>query len=464
MLCIIIPLLMLIATPAHSAERELHDSDQKISTESNVTRHKPPAWAEESRKNLILLLQEICNLPTDLGSIIVDMMGDCGYGKLFPHITIKNRLRQHDATRIITLSDERFAVAPYPDKDTIEAYDSDGNLQHILKHGDNILSLYACSNGTGIVANSFKGTVKVWDISPVKKARLRKKFSQLLSTTSHTPNRFLELSPHRLVIGNPHTLRLLDTQNKKYLLTSELNKLISTPLTKLSTENIAVGYDYAIPMSGIIVWNTTTGALLCVKHAHDGHMRAIAALPYGLLATASYIHSLQKKEPIKVWNSANGSLLHALYPQQCNMTHSLVALPDGNLAAGSSGLVDIWNPISGTHIRTLHNGTIDIIHTLLPLPHGRLAAGGICQNITIWDVKEGECLQTLFDHNGCSVILKLLSNGNLLSADSCGNIKIWKNTIDHTIAPIKAPRTPPKPRTLQASSPSQKSQSYCRIS
>jgi len=462
---IIIPLFMLISTPAHSAERELHDRDRKTNTALNVVLHKPPAWAEESRNKLILLLQEICNLPTDLGNIIVDMMGDCGYGKLFPLATIKNKYHvRGKIISIVTLSHNRFAEATAEDT-IIKIYDAHGNLQHTLEHDAEVLSLSAYSHGTGIVASSSGGNISMWKLIPDKKPRLRREFSQLLSEHQIHENQFLELPPHHLVLGNYSTLQLWNIEKKTCLFKTMHNKHITTPLTKLSTGNIAVGC-YSLSLKNqqnqihwmLMLWNTTTNVLSYITSDHNNRMSTITALPHGLVATANYVG----EKIIYVWDTEKGKLLHRLCPYRGH-AFSLCALSNGHLASGAYNAIDIWNPSSGARIRTLRNNTMMSVDALLELPCGHLVAGGTGKNITIWDVVKGLCLQTL----PCSddiVTLKVLSDVKLLSATTNGEITLWNTAIDPEAFTLQASQTPSKPRTPQALSARNTAQSHCRIS
>jgi len=451
-LFIITSLFMLIATPAHGAEEELSDHDQKTNTALNVVRHKPPAWLEKSRKQLILMLQETCNFPTVLGEIILDLMGDCGSGKLFPHVTIKNKHKYEGSEmHIVTLSDGRFAVTSCPNSDIIKVYDADGNLQHTLQHGSHMRCLSACSDGAGIAASSTDGGVNIWELNSTKKALLCSEFSHMLSKPG--PSKYLvELSPHRLVVANYCALQLWDTENKTCSLESNFKNSIDTPLIKLSTGNIAVGY-YNVSRNNenhqkinwaLALWNTTTGALSYIPQAHDNIMSAITALPHGLFATGCPNRELGQKGVIKIWDIEQGKLLHTLVPYH-GAPYAFCALPDGTLASGAYNAIDIWNPTTGTRIRTLHHNSIGSVQALLELPYGCLVAGGTGKNITVWDVVKGVCLQELT----CSQeikMLKTLSNGKLLSADRRGRIKIWDSAID------------------LAKFPSTSSQSHCRIS
>jgi WD40 repeat protein len=428
MLLIITPILILICTPAHGSEQKLRDHDQKINTALEVVRHQLPAWVKESRKQLIHMLDETCRIPTDLGNIIVDFMGDFGYGKWFRHATIKNNapITAGKTIHIVPLTQGRFAVSASHEYDTIKVYDADGNLQNTLSHGSEVRHFSSCSDRTGIVTSSLDGRVKMWKLTSDKKAQWCRKFAQPLSS------QFLELGMHRLVIGNASTLQLWDMQNKKCLLTSEHNKSITTPLIKLSTDKIAVGC-YTISLDYhqnhfnwmLMLWDTTSGSIEYLTSHHNSCINFIASLPNGLAATASYVGN----KMIHVWNTHESELLHTLVPLE-GYAYSLCALFDGTLASGAYNAIDIWNPTTGALIRTLRDETIQGIDTLLELSCGRLAAGGSGNNITIWDVVQGVCLQTLSGHWESDKTLKVLSDGKLLSADKAREITIWNSAIN----------------------------------
>jgi WD40 repeat protein len=444
MLLIITPILILICTPAHGSEQKLRDHDQKIITHTDIIRHEIPPWVHESRSNLILLLQDTCKLYADLANIVVDFMGDFGYGTWFPDVTIKNKRELDDIMHIIPLSQGRFALNSFPENDIIKIYDTDGNIQHILRHNEEIHHLSPCSQGTKIAASSTNGSINVWNIISDKKACLQDKFSQLLSTVHSETIRLLELPPHNLAIAHDNTLQLWNTQNEKCLLTSHHTQCLTTPLIKLATNNIAFGVHETLrPAMGITLWNTTTGSLFYIRRAHDKSIDAIIALCTGLLATSA-------TTLVKVWDTRKGRLLHTLH-SRCGDIEDLCKLPRGNLASGGLDGIDIWDARAGTHIYTFHY-TNGHVMTLLRLPGGRLAAGGHGEKITIWDVATGVCLQTLSGHWESVKTLKVLPDGKLLSADTGGLIKIWKSAIN-----------PEEFRSKKSEKP-QKSPSYCHIS
>jgi WD40 repeat protein len=464
MFIITISLLILISTPAYSAENKLHDHDQKISTAAEVVRHQLPAWVKESRRNLIQLLDKTCKLPTVVGNIIVDMMGDCGYGTWFPQVTINNTIKHERSMCIVTLPHGGFAVTSGSENDTIKVYDADGNLQHTLLNGAEVSNFSACLDGAGIAVNSTNGSINLWKLTSNKEAQLRRKFSQLLSKRQSHQNQFLELQPHRLVIARHDALQLWDTQDKRCLATGDIGRRqqIRTPLIKLSTGNIAACCKdtlYAALYTGrmnwhIILWNTTTQAVSCIQNVHDREIAAMVALPYGLLATASssyssFSDSLRDKGIIKVWDTETTQLLHTLRSYR-GTVHALCALLNNTLASGAYGAIDVWSPTTGARVRTVRDHTMGLVRALLELPCGRLAAGG--NNITIWDVVQGVCLQTLSGHWESVKTLKVLSDGKLLSADKAGKITIWNSAIN-----------PEEFRSKKSEKP-QKSQSHCRIS
>jgi WD40 repeat protein len=306
--------------------------------------------------------------------------------------------------------------------------------------------LSACLNGAGIAASSDYGIINIWKLKP-NKAIPCQKLSQMLPQTGRLQD-IVVLSPHHLGITRHNTLQIWNTQNKKCIATLQLrpDQFLRISPIKLSTGNIAVcckaikppGSDTNCINSDIILWNTTTQAVSCIQNVHDREIAAMVALPYGLLATTAYVG----EKIITVWDTNACKPLHTLRPY-CGNAYSLCALSNGTLASGAYNAIDIWDPIAGKRLRTLHHKTIQSVDTLLELPFGRLAAGS--NNITIWDVAQGVCLQTLPCDQQIA-ILKSLSTGALLSADSTGKITIWNSAIHPTAFSHQKP------------------QSYCRIS
>ena len=95
-------------------------------------------------------------------------------------------------------------------------------------------------------------------------------------------------------------------------------------------------------------------------------------------------------------------------------------MTNGDLVSGSCDrTLKIWR--DGQCVNTLMGHTSWILSLIL-LPNGDLASGS-SDDIKIW--RNGQCLKTLNGHFGRVTALVVLSNENLVSGSGYETIKIW---------------------------------------
>jgi|SRR3990167_2143076 len=93
-----------------------------------------------------------------------------------------------------------------------------------------------------------------------------------------------------------------------------------------------------------------------------------------------------------------------------NAVSSLVVLPNGKLASGSSNnTITIWDVETNQCLQSL-TGHTDIVRLLVVLPDGQLASGSDDATIRIWNIATGQCMQIL-KHGMKVTSLVSLSNG-----------------------------------------------------
>ena len=69
---------------------------------------------------------------------------------------------------------------------------------------------------------------------------------------------------------------------------------------------------------------------------------------------------------------------------------ALVALPNGQLASGSSDhSIKIWDVATGAEVRTLE-GHEDYVWAVVALPNGQLASGSDDNSIRVWGARRAE--------------------------------------------------------------------------
>lgn len=151
---------------------------------------------------------------------------------------------------------------------------------------------------------------------------------------------------------------------------------------------------------------------------HGGPVRALAVLPGGIVASASFDHSV-------IWWDAAAGRARQVARWHDGAVNALAALPDGRLAsAGEDGKIALW-PAGGanTPARVLAGHTAPVA-ALLALPGGGLASAGWDGTVRRWGA-DGAAAGVLEGHQGQVNALALRADGTLLSAGYDGTLRAW---------------------------------------
>lgn len=202
-----------------------------------------------------------------------------------------------------------------------------------------------------------------------------------------------------------------------YSLIKTLSGHVSTvwSLAEFSNGNLASGDNGG----ELYIWNPTTNTNPIIKiiKAHNSAVRSLAVLRNGNLASGSY-------KEIKIWNVNDGSLVRIL-TGHTDQVKSLLVLRNGFLASGSGyydGTIKIWNTDNGALISTLDN--FHSVDGLVLLQNGLLAST-FYLDVRIWNTDSSSLVKVLTGHSNWVWSLAALENGNLVSADADGAVKIW---------------------------------------
>jgi WD40 repeat protein len=175
------------------------------------------------------------------------------------------------------------------------------------------------------------------------------------------------------------------------------------------------------------VWDAASRTRVCELNGHTGRVCCVAALPGGLVATASH------DSTVRLWTAATGA--HVGNLERGRDVWSLAMLPDGRLAGGcdsgtrlwdlstrtctamwrmedspvrslavlegghlasgcSGGAMELWNTASGAHEATLRVNRNPVV-SLVALPRGLLASGSLDGCLFVWSVAARACLKRL---------------------------------------------------------------------
>jgi len=191
------------------------------------------------------------------------------------------------------------------------------------------------------------------------------------------------------------------------------------------------------------LWSVATGSCLRTLQEHTQQVWLVSFSPDG-----QTLVSASDDGTVRLWDAVTGQGLRTL------KTHSNWVLSVAFDAKGETlisghqdGQIRLWSLATGTCVSTLqgHTSPVSAI-ALLPqgmertgsdrLPHllptsarnGQLlASSSDDRTIKLWDLKRGECLQTLWGHQGCVQSLAVSPDGSLLASGSHDHtIKFWE--------------------------------------
>ena len=109
-----------------------------------------------------------------------------------------------------------------------------------------------------------------------------------------------------------------------------------------------------------------------------------------------------------------------------NIEHFLENIDENRFATGSlDKTTKIWDSKCFVCLKTLAMGHQKKVSCIKSLPSNLIAIGSF-NNIKIWSLESGECLQTLNGHSISISGLVYLSNGHLASCSWDETIKVWE--------------------------------------
>jgi len=457
--------LMLTCIQVHSAEEQLCPSDEKMHTANRIIRYQIPSQVKKNSAVLISTLQHACSFPTALAQLVLEMMGNSGYGTWFPHATVYQpcdhaplcRYRQEayqpstfscgcasKPLHIIPLHHGHFVATRLlhmPEK--IILWNSNGELCKSYDERGGAFVAFTALPEINLIASSETAPKPVdtlaadaWDYTT----------GQSVHSFHDNNHPYLEytrirlliaLPPHQLALCSPwhqQRIEVWDMNKKKRIVQSKLiNVSFEYGFVQLSTGDFAANYYHEKSKCfKVAIWKRAADKWIHTSSGHTHNISNMVALPGGLLATTSADRNAPQRHIledfiIKVWNTENGIYVYNLLGHK-NIISSLIMLPPNNLASGShDGIIKIWDLEKRICARVFNNK--HPIFTILSLPHGQVAAGS-SDTINIWDLKAGVVLQQL-PHNNVHT-LKMLSDGKLLSANPMGVITIWNSTLSTT--------------------------------
>jgi WD40 repeat protein len=162
------------------------------------------------------------------------------------------------------------------------------------------------------------------------------------------------------------------------------------------------------------VWNVPRGH--CIQHIlAAGWVRALAALPGGLLAVAA-------GNAVEVWRPGCEVRVGALEGHSdCVLALRVVG---GRLVTASSDAdLRVWNFLSAEC--TILRGHESTVTVLADLGQQLVASGSSDRTVRVWSITMGKCRRVLQGHNGCIRALAALGGGRLASGANDREVRVW---------------------------------------
>ena len=298
-----------------------------------------------------------------------------------------NRTLQASKPRVAAKTKGITALAMNSDGTRLASVGNDGAVRLWDAAANELLAL-AGHSGAAIVGVAFSSggkvasagrdtEIRLWDATTGQQTRLLLAQEHPIRTLAASPDgRFLASA------GEETRIMLWDAETGKLrnILNGHRDFINSVAFSADGQRLASAGVE-----GRILLWDVATGRILRTLIGHSDEINAVAFSPDGkLLASAG------GDLTVIVWDATTGQRLQTLTGHQAPIRALAFSRNSKTLAsAGEDSQILAWNTANGKP-RKIPKGAASFVNTLVFEPNGRLLVGDEENQISEWDVENGE--------------------------------------------------------------------------
>jgi WD40 repeat protein len=174
----------------------------------------------------------------------------------------------------------------------------------------------------------------------------------------------------------------------------------------------------------VYLWDAETGNLVAKLIDHKTAVMVRFSLDGTLLATAS----VHPENLVRLWDTANGKLLHTLSGHANSIT-GLNFSPDGTMLATTSidQTARLWDVKTGTEKAVLRGHSAEVSQVIFSPDGRRLVTQSLDDTMRLWNATNGDLIAVLREHTGRLLPALYTPDGSRLVSSSAadGTVRIW---------------------------------------